>query len=133
MPGDSNSGRSRCGGEDSATAFPWSLKLDVCRLTADEESATVKRPGGVLITIAWGPIIDGFQAGIGYRSIDATTSAPAMIGETVTLQLFVRNAGSEERTLARQQETKRIYLTVGKKRGRGPWSGGCPSNSGNQS
>ena len=83
--------------------FPWSLKLEVRRLTGDADG-WLDRPNEGLEAVAWGPVVDGLQAGICYRTRHPQLKPTLMIGDMILVKLFVRNASDEEKTYVWQLE-----------------------------
>ena len=89
--------------------FPWSLKMEVRRLTGDADG-WLDRPNDGLESVAWGPVVDGLQAGIAYRTRHPQPKPTLMIGDMILVKLFVRNASDEEKTYAWQLEDEFRHL-----------------------
>lgn len=89
--------------------FPWSLKLDLRRLTTDKE-VFLDLPNDGIEAAAWGPVVDGLQAGIVYRVRDPQPKMQLMIGDMISVKLFVRNVSPQEKIYEWQLEEEFSHM-----------------------
>ncbi|HEY4261880.1 MAG TPA: carboxypeptidase-like regulatory domain-containing protein, partial [Schlesneria sp.] len=78
------------------------LDIDIHRLTTDEPFRN-EQPSDRLAGAAWGPVVDGFQAGLAFRSPGPKDNWQRTVGESVPVKVFVRNASGEAKTYSWQQ------------------------------
>jgi hypothetical protein len=87
--------------ERNQRAVP-SLDIDIHRLTTDEPFRN-EQPNDRLAGAAWGPVVEGFQAGLAFRSPGPKDNWQRTVGESVPVKVFVRNASREAKTYTWQQ------------------------------
>jgi len=78
------------------------LDLDVYRLTT-ADALRVEQANDRVAGASWGPVIDGLQAGLAFRSPGPKDNWQRTVGESVPVKVFVRNVGDQPRNFSWQQ------------------------------